>query len=513
MKNNIHNILNNTQFRSRNSIFYLLFCLICIPFIIFISLSGNTFRGSDQYWYMADVERIINGQSLVTNNLYPSQILTEEPLEQSPFIHNILPIYLVALFAKILGVFYGWIFTNALTSIATAFIIGIILKRMFDTTIGILGAGLYLFWPLTLWQSTQPLAEAIIAMFSGLFMLFYIYAKTKKYFWFILPVIVGLAYWSRPTFFIIVVLLPFLFILDYPKVSYQNIFYFTFILLLLSAFFFTKPLLFPAPRTMGLKNIIWSGIPGVTDNMYSYYGIEIKDFKIHHLLLKISSNFLQQIRPATDFHHISYQIFNIAAMVTVWGFFKTKEVLAKRMINVGIVFLIMHFLTIVLFQNQARYLLISAPPLFASAVYVLTQSMLIKKKHKIFVPAVTIILSVFLVTDFFVSNYNSAISKQEKKLRNKLEIFFDCIPSNHNVIYQTSPGSFQRIGYVLRPRYTVYVKNDYKDYTYYKIKERTNAQWIFCPKDSRLTKIFETKETIQGMSPYDDYLLMRLNEN
>ena len=149
--------------------------LVIISIFIFLIYWGSSsgVRGTDQYWYLADAESLINGQGIQTNNIYPVSVYKEIQSIPRPFVHNILNLYFAILPGIFFGAYTGFIIMNVLCSFLTSFFIykTIIIYTKYQPALLI--SLLYLLLPITVWQTAQPLAEASIAPLVALLMLLY----------------------------------------------------------------------------------------------------------------------------------------------------------------------------------------------------------------------------------------------------------------------------------------------------------------------------------------------------
>jgi hypothetical protein len=80
-------------------------------------------RGTDQFWYVADVETLVRDHANIGNTVFPVALLGPSPVMPPPFIHNILSMYVAAVPALVLGPFGGWLALNTVATLATASLI------------------------------------------------------------------------------------------------------------------------------------------------------------------------------------------------------------------------------------------------------------------------------------------------------------------------------------------------------------------------------------------------------
>jgi hypothetical protein len=143
----------------------LVFLLTGLLFCLFVLRSAAGPRGTDQYWYIGEVENIGLHHSITTNAVYPNT-LKWQPLRLPPRpIHNILPIYVVAPFARLIGGYKAWVLVNSFCALLSASLTGILVYRLTKSKgPAALAFSLFLLMPLTVWQSSQPLAEMVVTV-------------------------------------------------------------------------------------------------------------------------------------------------------------------------------------------------------------------------------------------------------------------------------------------------------------------------------------------------------------
>src|SRR5919108_5969848 len=71
----------------------LLIVAVLLIFTVLVWIGASGVRGSDQYWYVADVESLIEGHGVQSNEVYPAAIRDGVTSLPRPFVHNILNVY------------------------------------------------------------------------------------------------------------------------------------------------------------------------------------------------------------------------------------------------------------------------------------------------------------------------------------------------------------------------------------------------------------------------------------
>ncbi len=177
-------------------------------FVLLTIFAAGGVRGTDQYWYVADAESLLSKGAVQTNDVYPLVLLRDQDVPR-PFIHNILPVYAAAAVGWGMGGPYGgWIVLNLLCSLSAALFIYLTVRHCGSHESAFLAGLLYLVMPAVFWQTTQPLAEAFIASLVAGAAAAFIYMDRSLSRWLGLGGLAALLYASRPTFVILLALLP-----------------------------------------------------------------------------------------------------------------------------------------------------------------------------------------------------------------------------------------------------------------------------------------------------------------
>src|SRR5262245_8093548 len=83
----------------------LLIVAVLLIFIVLVWIGASGLRGSDQYWYVADVESLIGGHGVQSNEIYPVTVRDGVASLPRPFVHNILNVYVAAIPALLFGAY------------------------------------------------------------------------------------------------------------------------------------------------------------------------------------------------------------------------------------------------------------------------------------------------------------------------------------------------------------------------------------------------------------------------
>lgn len=486
--------------------------LVTIIFVSLILFATSDFRGTDQYWYMADVETLLEGGK-TTNNVYPAQIMSAEPRIPCPFIHNILNLYLVLPAARVFGAFGGWIVTNVLATVLTASLIALLVAMVADKWVSVLAYTVYLLLPLTVWQSSQPLAEATIAPFVAIGALSYVWAETNKKLWVLTVVAACVAYYCRVSFLPILFVIPIAYLLQNKPVRIKNILSALALLSLAIFVVITGKMIFEGGMPTSFNKIINNAIPGVTRNMHFLFSFSPRPIVLQEFWSKVTVYLSYQLLPPSWDLQIFYLPFNLLAVLSVCFCFTKKSNKEARIAHCAIILLLLHIATIIVHQNQARYLLVVTPAVLAGGAVMLNKIKFFQSKR-----AKLALISGLIV--FLTASNAPLVTRlrqegfREKKLRTILSSKFDnTIPKNESLIVDASDRYDQIFGYVLRPRTVIFVESSYKCEEYETIREKGNAKWLLCPLKSPLVERFNISShpiLKDFPHPYEDYALFHL---
>ena len=486
--------------------------LVTIIFVSLILFAASDFRGSDQYWYVADIETLLEGGK-TTNNVYPTQIMSPEARIPCPFMHNILNLYLVLPAARLFGAFWGWVVTNVLATILTASLIALLVATIADKWVAVLTYTVYLLLPLTVWQSSQPLAEATIAPFVALGVLTYVWAETNEKLWGLTLVAACAAYYCRGSFLPILFVIPIAYLVQNKPVRIKNalaalgFLSFTVFVVIIGKMIFVQGM------PTSFHKMINNAIPGVTRNMHFLFSLSPRPIVLRELWLKITGHLSYQFLPSSWSLQMFYLPFNLLTVLSVYLYFTKKSSMQVRVAHCAMVLLLLHIATIIVHQNQFRYLLVITPAVLAGGAVMLN-------KIKFFQSRRTQLGLILGLVVFLTASNVPLVTRlrqqgfSEKELRTVLNSMLDnTIPKNESLIVDASDRYNQIFGYVLRPRTVIFVESSYKYEEYQTIREKGNAKWLLCPLKSPLVEHFNISSPPilkDFPHPYKDYALFQL---
>ncbi len=478
---------------------------------IFLNLyAASALRGDDQYWYVADMEQLVQGGPYITNNVYPTQILSPGSFEPQPFIHNILNIYFAVPASMLLGAFHGWVATNIIASIVTSVLIGLIVYKISGKWPAVIAYSIYLFLPLTIRQTSQPQAEATIAPLVVFFIWLYIRAESKKM-WFFLALNACALYYCRLTFLPILLVLPFWYLFNQEQLKPGNYIFAAGLLVFAVVAIYLKKIIFVQGLNVPLWAIFNNAVPGKTDNMAVFYQVAPKPVLLENLWLKLKAGLIYQFFPKSWKWQIFHLPFNLLVVSSVSLCFLKKSKPIRRLIHCSVFFLLIHILTVTIAENQFRYMLTAMPVFVTGGIVFLHQFLSFLHRDIKFALTLIFMLMIFVV-DLFLAQSLHMNGLKESRIRAHIKPVFETTIPDDDVVMVEGIGKYQLLGYVLRPRLVVFIKEGYTKEQYKTIKNKSDAEWLICPKSSSVKDYYETRTThdIANLpEPFKDYQIYR----
>ncbi|MBN2376031.1 MAG: hypothetical protein JXD22_06505 [Sedimentisphaerales bacterium] len=471
---------------------------VCLTFY-----AGVELRGDDQYWYVADVESLLDGNGVQTNNYYPVHVMKPGPLTAPPFVHNILNLYFVLPAASVFGPYLGWLITNVLASILTALLLAYLVRKICGSwckgsSLGNVGnwgvfmvfAG-YLLQPLTIRQSSQPNAEATIAPLVAVMVLLYLRADRNIINWIILAGVLFAAYCCRFSFLPLLLLLPVVFLVQNRQVDWRKLLISTMLLAGALVVFYIRPWLFPDQVPESVEVLLNTAIPSISDNMYAFFCLNPMPVTLENIWLKVSTNLVNQVNPDSWTWQIFYLPFNVSVLIGAAIFFVGKKNPVKKRLGQCLACgFLLHLATVTLTQNTFRYLLVVTPAILPAAVFVVVtifQSKFFAGKRLSRYLLTGAVLLLLTTGDVLLVNSLRQNALREKQTRDALgRLFEENLAPDETVILEAIYNEYEMLAYVLRPRKVMMVKPDYQTEQYETIIKKSRAQWLICPPGSLL---------------------------
>jgi hypothetical protein len=311
-------------------------------------------RGSDQYWYVQDVETLGLRGSHLTNVVFPATLTWAPRRIPPPFIHNILPLYLVAPLVPALGAYKAWVLANALGLLAIAFCAALAVRRLTGSSgAAVAAACACISLPSSAWLTSQPLADMLVGAPVALAVL--ALARGRSLFhWLAATAFIGLAYLSRESFLLTLFLMPLAW-LAASGLSRRAVGGAAAIALFAAAFVPVHGAWFPQ-NVPGcpVSLLLAAGSPGV-GQAACYLPVTISPFPVGALLHKLAWNLIAEFGIPQIRTTIFYMPFDILAILTLALAARPKW-RSSPFFRLACALILTHLATIEIYQNENRYL-------------------------------------------------------------------------------------------------------------------------------------------------------------
>lgn len=185
--------------------------LLALVYMLLLAWASPNLRGSDQYWYVSDVERVVLGDGqFKTNSVFPNSLpedLTQLPrpwVQNKPATYAVLPlVYLTR------NGHWAWLVFNALCLFGSAWLIARTLRLGERASFWF--TAFFVFFPFNFYLASQALPEIFVmvliaAILYGLLRLRVTWKNAL-----LLGFLTGLLYWQRSNYVLLLAVVPLVF--------------------------------------------------------------------------------------------------------------------------------------------------------------------------------------------------------------------------------------------------------------------------------------------------------------
>jgi hypothetical protein len=498
--------------RQMSAVFLALTVVFIFLAIVWFGASGV--RGTDQYWYVTDVESLIDGRGVQTNEIYPVSVRHDVVTSPRPFVHNRLNLYIVALPALLLGAYNAWIVVNVVSSLLTSVLLFYTVIRVTRSdTIALTTAVTYLLLPLTLWLTTQPLVEASTAPLVALAVYLYVTANAAFWRWALLMLIAALLAYCHEDLVLPLPLIPFAYLLHVRPLHYRGLMGAAGLLALGGGLWLLGRSMFEPYLSVTYWHVLTS--PGPED-MNWFFDLNPQPLSISAILAKAVKGLEAQLTRIDTGYLLFYLPFNIMAVAPLVLLLRGGRGEVARVGVAGLVVLALHLTTAIVVQNQFRYLLIATPPMLVAVGVLVARTdwfLTLRLTRAVYLAAMLILAPPCVALAWH--SHDEGIL--ERDASDNLAIAFkETVPANDTVMAAVDLQSgfkYQRLGYVLRPRRAIFVSDRYSAADYAALVKNANAKWLMSRRDSPILKLLgpATVREVRALPvPFADWSLFAI---
>jgi len=440
-------------------------------------------RGTDQYWYISDLESLVNGYGK-SNTVFSGSLL--RGYDGNSFIHQTLILYLLTPIAKVFGSYNSWVIFNFISMFFSSVLI---YKSMIKLNAGVIRAwiafGIFLSNPITIFIIGEPLVEATQPMFISLILYFLVSIQSpleyqnERSIIKILAVVFFILLLDLiwPIYFIVVILIT----LYFMYISFKSGFYIYLCSAIVFIFLYatTKIVLLSGGDIPNIEDLIMNGT--VNGNNTEFWLNKSKtDFSFDPAISKMLSNIIEQ------FYHSDYKLFAIYSMFNILLFrsmFSIRNVFSHRklLVIVSIALLISIAAVIVIHQNQYRYLYPVLPVVVILAMVPLNQSF----KDKVFniehIVGVLMIVTGILSSIFIFQAKSNSI-ENDRMYSVSYDNISEYIPLGDDVV-ACWPSATAHLAYTLKGRDVVMFPSWGNSEYFKKVVDKSKTEWLLCDEN------------------------------
>ena len=456
-------------------------------------------RGTDQFWYLADAQTLVETGRAVSTTVFPAAVLAGTELPP-PFLHATLSVFTAAVPTALLGPLGGWLALNVVSTLVAAGAIYIAAGTVTGRAIALLAAVAWLALPLTLWLTAQPLVEPSSAALAAVALAIFARARDRLGRWLALALVLVALVLTRTSYVVLLPLIPVAYLVERDR-RRSGGGWTTAVpgALLIAAV--TAAAMLMGDAAIGREQVefsamrlLHSAIPGATDNMWFNLAMSpanVEDrlpFRPELLPIKLAANVETQLTgggvPTILLFFWSANVLAIGALVGLWRV--RRDPRRRLLLLAALVPFGVHLLTLTLFQNQVRYLLPAVPGLLAGTAVAVASfgrpRRWLEAHARI---AVALVVAVALAPAVLVGRQlwvegRAAAATEALAAAAIDERFTD---SDHGVIVYAEAAT-QVLGHAARPRLTLYVYPDAPATDLSRVLERFPARWVLAPEQA-----------------------------
>lgn len=353
----------------------LLYGLLVLIYAFVVFWASPNLRGSDQYWYVGDVERVVMGDGeFKTNSIFPLSMPEDLRELPRPWVQNKPATYLVLPIAALVGNgHFAWLIFNILAVFLSAQLIARALSLTPANTFWF--TALFLFFPFNFYLVTQALPEVFVMMLLSGIMLIAARKPLTVPNAVLLAVLCGILIWQRSNYLLLVPAIIALFVWTQrknallPTLAFTGV---TGLMVWLAPMLFPEHLVkLPSIRDIILLNKQGGSNMGAFFENYNNSAVTLREL-LGVILEKAWGALVVQLEVTSLSNTMMFYLVTLMFPALLIAIFRRD--LDSRMRFSLIVLAGIHLATIVLFYNQYRYAAAVMPALFFSNIYLLRKA-------------------------------------------------------------------------------------------------------------------------------------------
>lgn len=422
--------------------------LLLSAIIIFFAFSQvHSARGTDQFWYLADTNTLVEEGANHSNLTMPGVILRQNNGNPAtPFYHNGPLLHINALITRLLGVdhFKVWKVNNFLFAAVAALLTSLLVANITNRRFGIYAFCIYVLSPLNIWLVVNSLQETFYAFLLSIQI--YITVRFRHSAWLFPILLVSLiaGAYSHPFFKLIALSICLIYLID--KRYVQSVLIFSAVALVVT----TQQQLFATSFPPDLSTLIAYSVPGKSNGLWHQSDYTL--FVTPELLVD------KTIRAITvQFTDLKVPLLSIITYLSIPAFFILafkREKSTQMLLWLSAIAFCLYAGIVVLMQFQVRYQQIIAPATVAILALTL---FFVCKRYAGFV-ALVLAIGFFAIDLKLISRASTDASKFDSSSKDFAE-FVSAFPDDQRIAFINDKqlGSYLYLVSSARPRQVMVV--------------------------------------------------------
>lgn len=410
--------------------------LVCVLHVIFV----DGVRGSDQYWYLADVETLAKGLSPLTNNVFPGNVLRAGSADQSTyFAHNGPLLHIISWVTRLTDPVIAWKYMNLLFFLLAATFTGLTVAWLSTRAYGYGAVIVFLTTPINVWLAGNFLQEMFFCFLSSALLYCSVTDEGSILKKLCLFGALALGTLSHPLYLIVGCCYALFIGFVSKRWAISGIVIGT--VLLSTAL---KDAWFPTSFPPSIKDLISASVPGI-DNTIWQLSDTVTPISFQLLLDKLEYALKYQFYPSIQTPLYLATNLGLVSILILFTKFRKKKLL---FLYVCAVFMLSYAGMIVLTQNQVRYQLFITPAAIACTVLWISTWRFSRLNSGL----VVVVLIAYVVIDAQMLWKIRDDSRMERKALSALSEQLAFISSDSRVaLVGKNLGGWLSIIYTLRP--------------------------------------------------------------
>lgn len=490
---------------------------LLLIYLAVVSIVSFYPRGTDQYWSISTIDRIIHVDGkFKTNYIFPAGMPDRYEELPRPWIQNrpvIFPVTAVAFIVR--NPQLSWVIANFIFLVLTAALLNKLLRdNSINDPLRFFSLALLVLFPLNFYLLMQALPEQFNQLLVMLVLLM-LYQLKNNYGWLLLTALVsGILIYQRDNYVLLGILVPvFIMIFGHRATRIPMALLY---IVIIAVMYLIKPILFPphAVQSISVMDIITQVVPG-KHNMVNYLYTDFPSLSTSQIFKVIWIKAIHAlkaqffIRDIGGFFMYSLNLMVIPFVILCIRYRRQSVKVKKILWLTGIVFFI-QMLTTFLFENQYRFSAVLIPLLvLCTAIWLNGFQFYLHKK--VYIP-LALILLVMINGPIAYANYQEAMD--DKKKVAAFSMLRDNYAEGKNLLVEFGSGKSFFISYIMMPAYCYYFPEDAEPSSLLNIAATLQTNKILARKNSSLYRFFKKMAVEEiDMDGEKHYVLLTIDSN